>query len=85
MLTALFALLLAPLAKFSKTTKEKWSYLPKLLRPFWEGDTVEGESVLFIPDEKTGEARASVLFRIRTVQNTASAAQTAWPSRLQRE
>ena len=49
----------------------KWTYHPELLRPFWEGDTVEGESVLFIRDmqtgDKTGEARASVLFPILEV------------------
>lgn len=44
-----------------------WKYSPDLLRPFWEGEVVEGESVLFIKDEKTGEARASVLFPIREV------------------
>ena len=30
--------------------------------PFWEGDVTEGESVLFIQDEQSGEARAAVLF-----------------------
>lgn len=52
----------------------KWQYDPALLRPFWEGDTVAGESLLFIRDDKTGEARASVLFPIRdllTVRNSA--------------
>lgn len=44
-----------------------WKYSPELLRPFWEGEIVEGESVLFIKDERTGEARASVLFPIREV------------------
>jgi acyl-CoA thioesterase I len=44
-----------------------WNYRPELLRPFWTGDVVEGESVLFVRDEKTGEARASVLFPIQDV------------------
>lgn len=44
-----------------------WSYTPDLLRPFWLGDTVIGESVLFIKDETTGDAKASVLFPIRQV------------------
>jgi acyl-CoA thioesterase-1 len=44
--------------------RPQWNYSPKLLQPFWLGDTVEGESVLFIRDEQTGEARASVLFPI---------------------
>ncbi len=47
--------------------KPKWNYSPELLRPFWLGGTVEGESVLFIKDDKTGEARASVLFPISEV------------------
>lgn len=44
-----------------------WKYSPEQLRPFWEGDVVEGESVLFIKQETTGEARASVLFPILEV------------------
>jgi acyl-CoA thioesterase-1 len=44
-----------------------WTYRPDLLRPFWQGEIVEGESVLFLKDPKTGEARASVLFPIREV------------------
>lgn len=51
-----------------------WKYEPRLLRPFWQGETVEGESVLFIRDDATGEARAAVLFPIAevlTVRNSA--------------
>ena len=44
-----------------------WNYRPELLRPFWQGDVIEGESVLFIRDDKTGAARASVLFPIREI------------------
>lgn len=47
--------------------KPTWQYSAEWLRPFWLGEVVEGESVLFIRDEKTGEARASVLFPIREV------------------
>lgn len=42
-------------------SESKWNYAPKLLRPFWQGDTIEGESMLFIRDPKTGVAKASVL------------------------
>src|ERR1700709_2010534 len=49
------------------STKKPWQYAPEGLRPFWQGDRVEGESVLFIKDGKTAEARASVLFLIRKV------------------
>lgn len=44
-----------------------WTYAPELLRPFWQGDTVEGESVLFIRNPETGDATASVLFPIKKV------------------
>ncbi|MCC7419966.1 MAG: VCBS repeat-containing protein [Planctomycetaceae bacterium] len=52
----------------------QWSYSPALLRPFWEGDEVEGESVLFIKDEKTGEARASLLFPVTEIVAVRSSA-----------
>jgi acyl-CoA thioesterase-1 len=54
--------------------KPTWNYAPELLRPFWQGDVVEGESVLFIRDAQTGEARASVLFPLQemlAVRNSA--------------
>jgi lysophospholipase L1-like esterase len=56
--------LLAPVFA-QEPPKPTWKYSPELLRPFWRGEVVEGESVLFIKDEQTGEARASVLFPIR--------------------
>lgn len=52
----------------------KWTYSADLLRPFWQGTVIEGESVLFIKDPATGEARAAVLFpveEVRTVRNSA--------------
>ena len=39
----------------------KWKYSPELLRPFWQGDTIKGESMLFIKDPKTGIVKASAL------------------------
>ncbi|QDU10396.1 GDSL-type esterase/lipase family protein [Gimesia aquarii] len=47
--------------------KPEWKYEAKLLKPFWQGDTIEGESLLFIRDPKTGEANASVLFPMKKV------------------
>src|SRR5262245_37386939 len=47
--------------------KREWKYNADLLRPYWQGNTVEGESVLFIKDPATGEARASVLFPVDEV------------------
>ena len=61
------AVILAASMWAEEPAKPTWKYSPELLRPFWQGDTVEGESVLFIKDAKTGEARASVLFPIRKV------------------
>ncbi len=52
----------------------RWEYEPKLLQPFWRGDTVWGESVLFITDERTGQARASVLFPILEVLSVRNSA-----------
>lgn len=49
-----------------------WTFSEEQLRPFWQGEVMEGESVLFIKDEKTGEARASVLFPIREVLSVRS-------------
>ena len=47
--------------------KPEWKYQVDLLRPFWQGTVMQGESVLFMKDEATGECRASVLFQILEV------------------
>ncbi len=59
-----FALILLTSTHVSAKKKpgESWCYHPELLRPFWEGDTVEGESILFLKDPKTGQAKGSLLF-----------------------
>lgn len=44
-----------------------WKYEATQLRPFWEGDVVEGESLLFLRDEKTETASASLLFPVTEV------------------
>lgn len=53
-----------------------WKYQPELLQPFWQGDTVRGESVLFIKDPQTGEAKASVLFPVGKVLKVTNSAGT---------
>ncbi|MEX2026987.1 MAG: SGNH/GDSL hydrolase family protein [Pirellulaceae bacterium] len=58
---------MAASAAADEPAKPAWSYSSALLRPFWLGNTVHGESVLFIKDEKSGEAKASVLFRVEKV------------------
>src|SRR5262245_25780949 len=57
-----FALVPSALVIADEPAPFQWKYAPELLRPFWEGDTVEGESVLFIKDPVTGEASGSLLF-----------------------
>jgi hypothetical protein len=37
-------------ANGEELTKPEWQYVPELLRPFWQGNIMEGESVLFIAD-----------------------------------
>ncbi|QEG40124.1 Arylesterase precursor [Roseimaritima ulvae] len=45
----------------------RWQYSPDQFQPFWQADVVQRESVLFVRDPQTGEARASVLFPIREI------------------
>lgn len=52
----------------------RWAYAPRFLRPVWQGDTVEGESALFIRDSETGQGHASVLFPVREVLSVRSSA-----------
>jgi acyl-CoA thioesterase-1 len=49
-----------------KQSPAEWS-AGDSLQPFWTGDMVEGESVLFIRDESTGEAVADLLFPVKEV------------------
>ncbi len=55
-----------------EATKPAWKHSAEMLRPFWRGDVMQGESVLFVQDEKTGEARASVLFPIDRILSVRS-------------
>ncbi|MFO0958893.1 MAG: SGNH/GDSL hydrolase family protein [Isosphaeraceae bacterium] len=50
-----------------EAARPEWAYSAEQLRPFWLGQVMEGESVLFIRDEPTGEARASVYFPIQEI------------------
>ncbi len=65
-LVLLLAMTAAP-ALAAEPARRAWHYQPDLLRPFWQGTTVEGESVLFIQDPATGTAKASVLFPVDEV------------------
>ncbi|MDA1230247.1 MAG: GDSL-type esterase/lipase family protein [Planctomycetota bacterium] len=44
-----------------------WAYDANVLQPFWRGDTVHGESSLFIKDPATGEANAQLLFPVEEI------------------
>lgn len=58
----------------AKTVKTAdWTYDAGLLQPFWLGDTVDGESVLFIKDPATGEAKAQLLFPVQDILNVTRA------------
>ena len=74
MLRSLFYPVLVTLAASSslaahgeEPARLEWTYSADLLKPFWLGDTVHGESLLFIQDEKSADAKASVLFPIEQV------------------
>lgn len=53
-----------------------WKYTPEQLRPIWQGERIEGESVLFIKDPQTGAAKASVLFPIEKIVRVSNSAGT---------
>jgi hypothetical protein len=57
-----------------EAVKPGWTYSEEQLRPFWQGEIMEGESVLFIKAGKTGEARATVLFPIQKLLSVQSSA-----------
>ncbi len=50
----------------------EWQYKPELLRAFWESDTAQGESVLFIKDVLSGRTSAKVLFPIQSITAVAN-------------
>lgn len=45
----------------------EWQYEARMLRPFWEGTVMEGESVLFLRTAEGAPARAKVLFPIEEI------------------
>lgn len=73
-LTLILCAFVLPVTMAQQPAHTGWKYQPQLLRPFWQGDTVEGESVLFIRDDTTGEATATVLFPIKEVLTVCNSA-----------
>ncbi|MFM7056578.1 MAG: GDSL-type esterase/lipase family protein [Planctomycetota bacterium] len=45
--------------------QSSWTFSAEVLQPFWQGNLVDGESVLFIRDPESGIARGQLLFPIR--------------------
>ena len=62
--------------KATLPTARSWNYQPRLLSPFWQGDVIESETVLFIRDGATGPATANVLLPIREVIEVRNSAGT---------
>lgn len=61
-------------AEAEEPQKTEWKYSADALRPFWSDKLTEGESVLFIKEEKADRASARVLFpveKIIAVKNSA--------------
>lgn len=74
LLGAILGLLCLGNVESVEAASSKWDYSSDLLRPFWRGDVMRGESVLFIRDQKGGKARASVLFPVREILEIRSSA-----------
>lgn len=62
-LIALCGCLCGPLA--ADPPQSSWSYSAEDLQPFWQGNVVDGESVLFIRDPVSGTARGRLLFPLQ--------------------
>lgn len=58
----------------AEVEQPEWEYDAKFLRPFWQGEIVEGESMLFIQDAKSGHAKASVLYPVLEVLSVRNSA-----------
>lgn len=56
--------------------QHEWEYSTAALKPFWQADVVSRESVLFLRDSKTAEARGSLLFPVEKVISVQNAAGT---------
>jgi lysophospholipase L1-like esterase len=54
-------------AQDQSTRTAEWQYRPDLLRPYWQTNIVEGESLLFVKDEQSGIARASLLYPVKKI------------------
>lgn len=60
-------LCLSSVAPAAEPAPQQWQFSAELLEPIWQGDTVRGESVLFIRSLDTGVTQASLLFPAQKV------------------
>ena len=58
----------------AESSAGQWDASPALFVPFWQGDTMTGESALFLKDAEGGEARASTVFPIERLLEIRNAA-----------
>lgn len=63
-----------------ETAKGAWTYSADVLRPFWQGQLVDGESVLFVRDPATGIARGKLIFPVRKIVQLIRAADWKQPN-----
>lgn len=88
-LCAVCLLIISPILPIAKAVAQDsseapkstpWTYDAVLMQPVWQGDTVDGESLLFVKDPTTGEARANLLFPIEEIINVTRAVDWQTPN-----
>jgi acyl-CoA thioesterase-1 len=62
-----------PIHAQDKPAAVPWKYDAELMKPFWQGNRVDGEPVLFVKDPATGEAHGQLLFPVQKVQTVTRA------------
>ncbi len=67
LLALVLPLIIASSAAAAEPDATAWKYSPGSLRPFWLGETLKDEPILFIKDPASGIARGKVLFSIKRV------------------
>ena len=79
-LAAILALAVATVNVRGAEPKEQpqpqWKYTAEAIRPFWTGNVIDGESVLFMKGAASGRVAAQVLFPIEKVLSVKNSAGT---------
>ena len=50
----------------------QWKYSAEVMQPFWLGDSVASEPILFVRDAESGEARGSLMFAAKNIVSVKS-------------